>query len=135
MKQDFRNMLQLLFSNVSNDDFTVNINGIDRVIKYDHSLRSDNILFIKLGADYSEMESAKCLTKAVNSICKGAHRKEYHIIISYDESSCVYCNKLMPLFGEFERRLREFLYITFVKAFKNDWYNITFPNHRTIEKP
>lgn len=125
VKQDFRNMLQLLFSNVSEDDFTVNIDGIDRVIKYDHSLRSDKILFIKLSADYSEMESAKCLTKAVNSICKGAHRKEYHIIISYDEASCVYCNKLMPLFGEFERRLREFLYITFVKAFKNDWYNET----------
>ena len=123
VKQDFRNMLQLLFSNVSNDDFTVNINGIDRVIKYDHSLRSDNILFIKLGADYSEMESAKCLTKAVNSICKGAHRKEYHIIISYDEASCVYCNKLMPLFGEFERRLRELLYITCVKFFKREWFD------------
>ena len=31
----------------------------------------------------------------------------------------------MPLFGEFERRLREFLYITFVKAFKNNWLNET----------
>ena len=61
VKQDFQNMLHLFFSHVSDDDFTVNINGIDSVIKYDYSLRSNIIMFIKLSADYSEMENAKAL--------------------------------------------------------------------------
>lgn len=59
-------------------------------------------------------------------IIQGEHRKTWNIVISYDEVSQLYCCKLMPLFGIFERRIRELVYITIIKIFGVEWYDNSF---------
>ena len=49
-----------------------------------------------------------------------------NIVISYDEVLQLYCCKLMPLFGEFERRTRELVYITIIKIFGIEWFDNSF---------
>ena len=62
----------------------------------------------------------------VNKLIRGEHRKNWNIVISYDEVSQLYCCKLMPLFGKFERKTRELVYITIIKIFGVDWYEKSF---------
>lgn len=61
--------------------------------------------------------AAKYLDSVTNRLIQGEHRKTWNIVISYDEVSQLYCCKLMPLFGIFERRIRELVYITIIKIF------------------
>lgn len=70
--------------------------------------------------------AAKYLDSVTNRLIQGEHRKTWNIVISYDEVSQLYCCKLMPLFGIFERRIRELVYITIIKIFGVEWYDNSF---------
>lgn len=72
--------------------------------------------------------AAKYLDSVTNRLIQGEHRKTWNIVISYDEVSQLYCCKLMPLFGIFERRIRELVYITIIKIFGVEWYDNSFLN-------
>lgn len=74
-----------------------------------HPLKQQNILILQL-----------------NRLIQGEHRKIWNIVISYDEVSQLYCCKLMPIFGIFERRIRELVYITIIKIFGIEWYDNSF---------
>ena len=73
------------------------------------------MVFLKLSCDGTSVKAAKYLDFATNRLIQGEHRKTWNIVISYDEVSQLYCCKLMPLFGIFERRIRELVYITIIK--------------------
>ncbi len=127
VEDDFKNMMSLLFKNVTEQEFIFVIDDSESFsFKYTHIVKSDKILYLKVETDYSEMVSAKALNDVVEKISNGKHRKDYNVIRAYDETSNVYCSKLMPLFGEFERRMRELLYVTLVKAFGNEWFQKSF---------
>lgn len=84
------------------------------------------MIFLKLSCNETPAKAAKYLDSVTNRLIQGEHRKTWNIVISYDEVSQLYCCKLMPLFGIFERRIRELVYITIIKIFGVEWYDNSF---------
>ena len=84
------------------------------------------MIFLKLSCNDTPAKAAKYLDSVTNRLIQGEHRKTWNIVISYDEVSQLYCCKLMPLFGIFERRIRELVYITIIKIFGVEWYDNSF---------
>ena len=122
MKRQIRQLFEKLFNDVNDSSFLINID--DNVeIQYKISSKEKNMVFLKLSCDGTSVKAAKYLDFATNRLIQGEHRKTWNIVISYDEVSQLYCCKLMPLFGIFERRIRELVYITIIKIFGVDWYD------------
>lgn len=94
-------------------------------VSYQLSEKNNN-MYIKVSCAYSEMKSAEILDKVRNALQRGPHKANLNVILIYDEVSQVYCCKLMHYFGIFERRLRELMYLTLIKAFGIDWYEKSF---------
>lgn len=86
----------------------------------------NNNLYLKVSCTYSEMKSAAILDRVRTVLQKGPHKANLNTILIYDEVSQVYCCKLMYHFGIFERRLRELMYLTLIKAFGINWYEESF---------
>lgn len=125
MKRQIRQLFEKLFNDVNDSSFLINID--DNVeIQYKISSKEKNMVFLKLSCDGTSVKAAKYLDFATNRLIQGEHRKTWNIVISYDEVSQLYCCKLMPLFGIFERRIRELVYITIIKIFGVDWYDNSF---------
>lgn len=95
-------------------------------LDYKLSNKDKNLLYLKVTSSLSEMRAAALLDKFCCSFSKGEHRKNYHIVIDYSQSSFTYCCKLMPYFGEFERRIRELVYLTIIKALGEEWFEKSF---------
>lgn len=125
MKRQIRQLFEKLLNDVNDSSFLINID--DNVeIQYKISSKEKNMVFLKLSCDGTSVKAAKYLDFATNRLIQGEHRKTWNIVISYDEVSQLYCCKLMPLFGIFERRIRELVYITIIKIFGVDWYDNSF---------
>lgn len=86
----------------------------------------NNNLYLKVSCVYSEMKSAEILDRVRSALQKGPHKARLNAILIYDEVSQVYCCKLMHYFGIFERRLRQLMYLTLIKAFGINWYEESF---------
>lgn len=86
----------------------------------------NNNLYLKVACVYSEMKSAEILDRVRSALQKGPHKARLNAILIYDEVSQVYCCKLMYYFGIFERRLRQLMYLTLIKAFGINWYEESF---------
>lgn len=125
LKDEFVDMLHSLF-NIDDNSIVLAIGDTKVKASYMISDKSDGELFVNIKCDAFEMLAARALSDIEKGIKCGEHRKNYFIIISYDESSQLFCSKLMPLFGTFERTLRQIVYITLVKAFGRDWFDNTF---------
>lgn len=81
---------------------------------------------MKITCPYSEMKAADILDKIKLSMQRGKHKANLNVILIYDEVSQTYCCKLMKYFGIFERRLRQLMYLTLIKAFGIEWYERSF---------
>lgn len=95
-------------------------------IDYKLSNKDSNLLYLKVTSDLSEMKNAELLDRFYCDLTKGNHRKNYYIVRAYSQSSLTYCCKLMKYFGEFERRLRELLYLAVIKTYGENWFEETF---------
>lgn len=127
IEEEFNNILSILFQNVKCSSFIVDTyDGKKYEIKYKYKISDDKIVYFKVEFYSSEMICANVLDCVISKIISGEHRKNYHIIQAYDETSLVYCKKLMPLFVEFEKKLRHLLYETFVKTFQSSWIDKCF---------
>ena len=126
MKKQITNMFKSMFDDVSDNTFSVQIDDKSILVEYLISSKDKNMLFLKLNCGATPVKAAKCLDFATNKLIQGEHRKNWNIVISYDEVSQLYCCKLMPLFGEFERRTRELVYITIIKIFGIEWFDNSF---------
>lgn len=126
MKQTIRNVFKKIYSDVKDESFQFDLDGEYVEIKYQLSSKNANMLFAKFECKYTPVKSAKVLDCCINKLIRGEHRKDWNIVITYDEVSQLYCCKLMPLFGTFERRTRELVYITIIKIFGVDWYEKSF---------
>lgn len=73
----------------------------------------------------STYDEAKALSYFKDKIRKGKHREDYNIIIDYDGSSDYYCNKLTPFISQFERKLRQCIYLITLAAYDNEWVKKT----------
>ncbi|MGN0340779.1 MAG: hypothetical protein ACI4D0_09810 [Lachnospira sp.] len=126
MKQAIIYVFKKIYDNVQNDYFQLDSDGEKVNIKYQLSSKNDKMVFAKFQCEYTPSKSAKALDCCINKLINGEHRKDWNIVISYDEVSQLYCCKLMPLFGTFERRTRELVYITIIKIFGVEWYEKSF---------
>ena len=126
MKHTIRNVFKKIYSDVKDESFQFDLDGEYVEIKYQLSSKNANMLFTKFECKYTPVKSAKVLDCCINKLIRGEHRKDWNIVITYDEVSQLYCCKLMPLFGIFERRTRELVYITIIKIFGVDWYEKSF---------
>lgn len=125
-KKKVVNVFERIYDNVQKSSFQLTINCKKVDVMYRISSKSDNMLFVKFWCEYTPVKEAEILDNAVNRLIRGEHRKDWNIVITYDEVSQLYCCKLMPLFGVFERRTRELVYTTIIKIFGIQWYEKSF---------
>lgn len=126
IKKQIHRIFESIYNDVTDSSFSLELNGIEEIVSYRISAKTENTLFVKFICDNTPAKSAKILDEVVNKLIRGEHRKKWNIVISYDEVSQLYCCKLMPLFGKFERKTRELVYITIIKIFGVDWYEKSF---------
>ncbi|WP_270943280.1 hypothetical protein [Romboutsia lituseburensis] len=119
-------ILNNLFVNVGKKSFDVNyensIHTVDYIAFYSDK---EGVFKLSLSLNKNESESAKILGFVDKSIRKGISRKDYNIIISYDEVSEFYSNEAHKLLNRFERKIRELIYTILIKTFGVDWYDKT----------
>lgn len=121
-----KNMLNKLFDNISDYDITYTYNKTDNILPYKISKDNNNIVYLKVECNSSEAKAANILSSFKNILCNGKHREDFSIICTLDEASLSFCCRLMKYFGIFERRLREIMYLSTVKAFGSHWVKETF---------
>lgn len=126
MKQAIKNVFKKLYLDVQDEGFRFELDGECVEINYQLSSRNTNMVFVKFECEYTPARLAKVLDCCINKLIQGEHRKDWNIVITCDEVSQLYCCKLMPLFGVFERRTRELVYITVIKIFGVEWYEKSF---------
>ena len=115
MKQKLVEVLEEIYDGVQKKILQITVNSEKVNVNYRISAKNDNMLFVKLWCDYTPAKEAEILDNAVNRLIRSEHRKDWNIVITYDEVSQLYCCKLMPLLGVFERRTREVVYTTIIK--------------------
>ncbi|WP_415967736.1 hypothetical protein [Faecalitalea cylindroides] len=126
LREEILNLFKKLFIDLDEQNSTFFVNNQDGKISYKISGRSKDMLCVKLECNETSMKAAKTVSTAIDVLTKGEHRRKFHIILSYDESSYYCCNQLMPYFGTFERLIRKIVYFTVTKAYGNEWVEKTF---------
>lgn len=121
-------MLKTIFPNTNSSVISFQ-ESADKIhtLPYQISSNTDDTVYLKLECNYSEAKAAEVLSVVRDKITQGKYRSDFSIIFTYDEASLSYCCRLMRPFGVFERRLREIMYFTTVKAFGYNWVAKTFP--------
>lgn len=120
---DFKKVLQEASFNIQNDIITFDLEGKTANIHYKMNHNDNNVLYFKVSSELSVMKAVEELDRFNEMLINGKHREKFYIINSYNEASQVLCCKLMPLLGIFERRLREFIYLTVTKSLGQEWIN------------
>lgn len=129
-----REMFKLLFINVTKDSFNLKIdNNIYKVQYKNSNRRNGNTYYLSLLVEGTQFQCAGILNEVNSLLTKGAHRKNYNIILSFDGVSLYYCNKIYPKFNLFERKMRELIFNILVKAFGIDWYDATISSELKAE--
>ena len=129
-----KEMFQLLFTNVTKDSFDLDIDNNIYNVKYKYSnKRNGNTYYLSLLGEGTQFQCAVILNEVNSLLTKGAHRKDYNIILSFDGVSLYFCNKIYPKFNLFERKMRELIFDILVKAFGIDWYEATISSEMKAE--
>ena len=129
-----KEMFQLLFTNVTKDCFDLDIDNNIHTVKYKYSnKRNGNTYYLSLLGEGTQFQCAGILNEVNRLLTKGAHRKDYNIILSFDGVSLYFCNKIYPKFNLFERKMRELIFDILVKAFGIDWYDATISSELKAE--
>lgn len=103
------------------NDATILIDGENADLEYS-TPNNNNYVQLKISMYKDTSKEAVMLSRIKQVIMNGKHRKNFNIIVSYDESSNYYCGKLFVWLSAFERKLRKFIYITIVELFGNEWF-------------
>lgn len=120
MIDDFKGKLDFKSDQIICDDLIFNYS-------FNESKNNNNIrLKINTLKESATSVGAKQIDFLKNRIRNGIHRKDFRIIIIYDEASEYYCTKLSRFISIFERKLRQFIYIITLTAYGNNWIKETF---------
>lgn len=130
LKNTFDNVEELtdlaIGSQITKGKFCVTYNGDNVSVEYVYQFVYSTC-YLNLMVNLSEKKSVEILD-VINSRLtnpNSAFEKHYISIISYDSVSKYYCNKLYPFFNEFERKLRELLFLIYTTRFSLDYYLAT----------
>ena len=94
-----------------NQEFNYNIQKIDEVIRL-------KILTINKKTTRKEAISIEFLKRA---FIKNDLRCKYNVVVIFDGASEYYCNNLSKYIFTFERKLRQFVYLTVLSAYGTEW--------------
>lgn len=130
LKKEFENMLAEIF--VDCRDNTIYLNS-GEFVEYKLSDNDYPNLYLNVTSDLSEMKAANTLAEFFSALTKGKHRNNYYIVRTYSQSALTYCCKLMRYFGEFERQLRELLYLVVIKTYGENWFEETVEKELSAE--
>ncbi len=122
----FGKMFRVLFKNVTNNSFDIEVEGYLYTINFKiSSNKSGNPYYLTLSVEGKISKCAIILNETNIRLLKGSHRKEYNIILTFDCISHYYCNKIYPKFNYFERKIRELIFFILIKSLGVDWYGAT----------
>lgn len=94
-----------------NQEFNYNIQKIGEEIRL-------KILTINKKTTRKEAISIESLKRA---FVKNDLRREYNVVVIFDGSSEYYCSNLSKYIFTFERKLRQFVYLTVLSAYGTEW--------------
>lgn len=119
--EDFKTKLEFKNSQLLCDEL---------IFKYTFQESKNNSVRLKISTlkEKAPSTKAKELDYLKHIIRNGEHRKNYRIIIVYDESSAYFCSILSNFISKFERRLRKIIYDVTLAAYGNKWIEETFTN-------
>lgn len=114
-------------SKIERGRFDYEIDGIKIPIEYKFT-EVDSVYYLDVIIKDKKSNIISCLEK-INDILllKKAFAQNYLVIISYDYVSEVYCNKIYPILGKFERLLRKLMFLAFTSEFKELYFEAIAP--------
>ncbi|MBQ3523282.1 MAG: hypothetical protein IJA43_02375 [Clostridia bacterium] len=121
-----------VFDNVTKNTFQISISGLTQTISFKRSPTNEGVTYLTLNYEGSPYLSAKTLSIVNDRLQKGEHRKNFHIILSYDGPSEYYCDMLASRFGKFERLMRSFIYISLTKSLGIEWFENSFTKEMKV---
>ncbi|MBR2886171.1 MAG: hypothetical protein IKB93_15510 [Clostridia bacterium] len=93
----------------------------EKYLTYRMSVEDNNTLYLNIETQINGEFAAKLLDEFDERFVNGYHRRKFYIINAYSDSSYWFCSKLMPKIGTFERRLREFIFLTVTGVYGSEW--------------
>jgi len=133
--------LSEFFDNVDEQKFLVKLPKKEYKIVYSisesnsaNSAHSSKIFNLTFSFESSRKDrTAEILMSAHNNLINNIKKSDFYLIITYDEVSEYYCNKLYPHLQKFERLLRQLVYIIITKAFGALWVDKTISKEAVNE--
>ena len=112
-----------LFLDVTTSSFIFKIEENEKKAYYTEQFDGENKLcYLRIEYEEAEpIESAKTLMLICDKIESGPHRTNYYFVRTRDEACEQYSEKMYPMIGKFEKRLRELVYQIVLKAYGQEW--------------
>lgn len=119
-------------SGISINSDTLNFDEKD--ISYNLKLSTNRkYVYLILELEGKNRVNASVLSAVKDLIRKGEHRSGYKIVISYDESSIYFNEKLFSFISEHESLLRNLIYLILIDTFGSSWVQQTLNENKQSE--
>ena len=105
--------------------YIINVDNEEVIITMEIVPTEADIIFLMIETDEYNQNAAEALEQIRNSFIKSEQHKYYCAITTYDGASDFFCRSLSAQLAEFERLLREMIYIIVVKSYGSKWVNET----------
>ena len=119
-------LFKKIFSSVTKNSFQV---IIDKTYKIEYDViyykTSLEMFYMMLSFKDKPLCATKVISEVNDRLLKNAYRKDFYIVITWDEVSRHLCNKAFPLLAEFERKVRKLVYLILLKTFGREWFDKT----------
>ena len=123
-KNNFKQLLKPICTRINSYSINFMHDQKEEEIEYNILNYTDNsICFVITSYKNNQEENAIILENFSEYLLK--QLSNYKLIIIYDEPSNYFCTKIEPLFAEFERKLRQLLYMILLKVYGINWINET----------
>lgn len=117
----FLSALRKIFSNLSKDTFELDLEGNTYILNYRFSNQQNNVYRLYIEFHASPAKEAEVLNEVNKKLNGPEIKKDYNLIVAYDEVSEYYCGKISEKFGKSERLLRELIFLIMIKTFGAEW--------------
>lgn len=121
----FLSALRKIFSNLSKDTFELDLEGNTYILNYRFSNQQNNVYRLYIEFHASPAKEAEVLNEVNKKLNGPEIKKDYNLIVAYDEVSEYYCGKISEKFGKSERLLRELIFLIMIKTFGAEWVKKT----------
>ena len=113
--------------------YVINVDNEEVIITMEIVPTEADIIFSMIETDENNQNAAKALEQIRNSFIKSEQHKYYCAITTYDGASDFFCRSLSAQLAEFERLLREMIYIIAVKSYGSKWLKETVDDKTQTE--